>query len=254
MTPLQLGLLGYGKMGRAVEACLREAEGLTREGGRPLVLAWTLDAGATASERLESLAQADVVIEFTQPEAAVGNILAALEAGVAVVCGTTGWYAQLDRVKAACAASDGALLYAPNFSIGVNLFFALQEYTTRLFARYPRYRLSLSETHHSAKLDAPSGTALHIAESVVQLHPGYSSWQLTDRPEAAEGMLPVTAHRMGSVPGTHSLCLNSPEDAIVLEHAAHNRSGFARGALEAAQWLPGRKGVFTMRDLLDLPV
>jgi 4-hydroxy-tetrahydrodipicolinate reductase len=251
-------------MGRAVEAGLREQEDMEGDGSRgadnrgdgsrPLALAWALDAGASASELRQALAQADVVIEFTRPDAAPGNLLAALEAGVPVVCGTTGWYDQLDRIGAACAAHDGALLYAPNFSIGVNLFFAVQEYATRLFARYPRYRLSLSETHHSAKLDAPSGTALHIAGSVLQLHPGYSSWQLTDRPEAAEGILPVEAHRIDPVPGTHALRFNSPEDAVLLEHTAHNRSGFARGALEAARWLPGRKGVFTMRDLLALPL
>ena len=258
MTPLRLGLLGYGKMGRAVEAELQaqisgESAAATRNPAA-LTLAWTLDDGVSSGQLQEAFGQADVVIEFSRPEAAVGNILAALQAGTPVVVGTTGWYEQLPRVREACLAHSGAVLYAPNFSIGVNLFFALQEYATLLLARYPRYRVSLSETHHTAKLDAPSGTAIHLAESVIARHPDYDRWALVGNgaSDPVLGTLPVEAQRKADVPGTHQLRFSSPEDHILLEHAAHNRVGFARGALEAARWLPGRQGVFTMRDLLEL--
>jgi len=258
MNPLRLGLLGYGKMGRAVEAeLLEQTAGESPAAHRhspALTLAWTLDAGISPNQLKEALGQVDVVIEFTRPDAAVDNMLAALQAGVPMVIGTTGWYQHLPRIREACLAQSGAVLYAPNFSIGVNLFFALQEYATQLFARYPRYRVSLSETHHTAKLDAPSGTAIHLAESVIERHPDYQQWALEDdstqNPET--GILPIQAHRQANVPGTHQLRFSSPEDFILLEHAAHSRAGFARGALEAASWLPGRQGIFTMRDLLEL--
>ncbi|MBI1193138.1 MAG: 4-hydroxy-tetrahydrodipicolinate reductase [Bacteroidetes bacterium] len=257
MNPLRLGLLGYGKMGRAVEAALH-AQRLGESAVAPnsaaaLSLAWTLDAGVGAAALQEAFQQVDVVIEFSRPEAAVDNIVAALEAGTAIVVGTTGWYEHLPKVREACLAHSGAVLYAPNFSIGVNLFMAIQEYAAQLFARYPRYQVSLSETHHTAKLDAPSGTAIHLAQSVIDRHPGYQRWALQEEPfqEPGQGVLPIEAHREAQVPGTHQLRFSSPEDTILLEHVAHNREGFARGALDAARWLPGRQGLFTLRDMME---
>ncbi|MDX2133233.1 MAG: 4-hydroxy-tetrahydrodipicolinate reductase [Saprospiraceae bacterium] len=236
---LRVGLLGYGKMGKAI-AALAPRHGVE--------IAW--HAGRTGiPEGL--LRSADVVIEFTRPEAAWDNVRACLEAGVPVVSGTTGWQSQLPEAYALCRKQEGALIWASNFSVGVNLFFALNQYLSRLMADRPEYRPDMTETHHVHKLDAPSGTAITLAEQILAHHPDIRTWRLADDDPGADA-LPIRALREGEAIGTHRIDWRSAIDTITIEHAAQTREGFAAGALLAARWLPGRKGVFTMADVLGL--
>lgn len=210
-----------------------------------------LDQGQGA-ELDAALEQSQVVVEFTRPESAVRNILYCMDRGVAVVCGTTGWWEQLERVRAHCAERQGALLYAGNFSIGVNLFFLLNEYLAGLMDGRMDYSAHLQEIHHLQKLDAPSGTAIALAQGILAQTTRYKAWHLqeghTGEPNPAS--LPIEALRQEGVVGTHSVRYASPIDEIEILHRAHNREGFARGAIAAAEWLPGRRGIFTMRDCL----
>jgi 4-hydroxy-tetrahydrodipicolinate reductase len=228
-TPLRLAVVGLGRMGRAVEQ-------LAPERGFDVVA--RLDAahnrhgdGITA----ELLAGVDVVVEFTHPDAAVSNIHATLAAGCPIVVGTTGWYAALPEVINEIARLHGTLLWAPNFAIGVNIFEQLVEQAARLAAAVPGFDAHILETHHAAKKDAPSGTALKLAQAA--------------RRGSGRNVL-VTSVRIGSVPGTHELLLDAPFEQIRLEHVARDRRVFAEGALLAARWLVGRRGVFQMRDVL----
>jgi 4-hydroxy-tetrahydrodipicolinate reductase len=185
----------------------------------------------------DRLGDADVVIEFTEPSAAPANILAAVRAGYPVVTGTTGWLAQLDDVVRAVTAANGALVHAPNFSVGVNVFLAIAAAAGRVMRRAPEFDPHIVETHHAAKKDAPSGTAAALERSVA----------------AGLGRsIPITSVRTGHVPGTHELSFDGAFEQIRLTHIARDRRVFADGALRAAAWLPGRRGVFTMRDVLDL--
>jgi 4-hydroxy-tetrahydrodipicolinate reductase len=231
MSVLRVAIVGDGKMGRAVAD-------LARERG------WTVTAmlGADANEHgaaltRERLGDTEVVIEFTEPGAAAENILAATRAGYPVVSGTTGWADQLERVTAAVVDSQGALVHAPNFSVGVNLFVALAAAAGRVMRRAAQFDAHLVETHHAAKKDAPSGTAIALERA--------ASSELA-RP------IPITSVRTGHVPGTHELVFDGPFEQIRLTHTARDRRVFADGALHAAEWVRGRRGVFTMRDVLDL--
>ncbi len=223
---MKIALLGYGKMGRIIER-------LAGEAGDVVIV--TIDGPEQAITRRKDLERADVAIDFSQPDAAVGNIKLALEAGLPIVVGTTGWLDGLPEVRERVAATGGALFWASNFSLGVNIFFAAARSLAGSMASRA-YRSSIEETHHTEKLDTPSGTALTLAALVGQ--------------EVGE-QVQITAHRRPNVPGTHVLRFSSPTDTIELTHTAHSREGFARGALAAARWLSGRSGVFTMSDLLD---
>jgi 4-hydroxy-tetrahydrodipicolinate reductase len=227
---MRVAMIGDGKMGRAVA-------GLAAERGIEVDATIGLEgnehgAGITR-ERLEG---ADVAIEFTEPAAAADNALACVAAGVPVVVGTTGWYDRLPQVEAAVAASDGALLWAPNFSTGVILFRALLARAGPLFAG-SGFAARIVETHHAAKQDAPSGTAIALARAFGA---------------AADGPPEITSIRVGHVPGTHELVLDGPFEQIRLAHEARDRCVFADGALRAAAWLRGRRGVFTMNDVLGI--
>lgn len=239
---MQIGLFGYGKMGKAIEQIAAAQQ---------IGIAWriTRDNRATLGPGL--LRQADVVIEFTRPEAAYENVMACLRAGVPVVSGTTGWLEQLADAEAWCIDNRGALLWASNFSVGVNLFFALNRYLARLMNQRPEYQPAIAEVHHVHKLDAPSGTALTLTQDILAQLDRKSGWVLSPTPPGAEN-IPVTAIREGEVPGTHSVRWSSRADEITLEHRAHSREGFASGALLAAQWMAGRTGVFRMEDVLGL--
>jgi 4-hydroxy-tetrahydrodipicolinate reductase len=227
--PLRLAVIGLGRMGRAVDQ-------LAAERGFDVVArvdaAHNRDGGGITSE---SLAGADVVVEFTRPEAAVLNIHATLAAGCPIVVGTTGWYAALPGVIDEVARVNGALLWAPNFAIGVTIFEQLIEHAARLAAVAPGFDAHILETHHAAKKDAPSGTALKLVQAARR---------------GSGRDVPVTSVRTGSVPGTHELLLDAPFEQIRLEHVARDRRVFAEGALLAARWLVGRRGVFQMRDVL----
>ncbi|MCS6929597.1 MAG: 4-hydroxy-tetrahydrodipicolinate reductase [Saprospiraceae bacterium] len=242
---MRIGLLGYGKMGRAVEerALLRNHE-----------IVWRIGWSNRAELTPERLQEADVVIEFSRPEAAFDNVIACLSAGVAVVSGTTGWTDQLPQAEQFCRERGGALLWSSNFSIGVNLFFVLSQYLACLMANRDEYSPSIEETHHVHKIDAPSGTAQTLAEGIVRNVPRIQRWQLAIGQPMPPDTLSVTAIRRGEISGIHVVRWDSSIDTIEIRHIAHSRAGFAVGALLAAEWLIGKKGVFNMRDVLNLNV
>ena len=227
MSDAALALIGMGKMGRALQQ-------LAPERGCRVVA--TLDAHHLITR--ESLAGAQVAIEFTAPDAASGNVRACVAAGVPVVVGTTGWYAELAAVSAEVSRAGGAMLTAPNFSVGVAIFDRVVAEAARLFAVVDGFDAHLVETHHAAKKDAPSGTAVSLAASA----------------ERASGRaMPITSVRVGSVPGTHEALFDGAFEQVRLVHEARDRRVFAEGALAAARWLVGRRGVFTMQDVLSTP-
>jgi 4-hydroxy-tetrahydrodipicolinate reductase len=227
--PPRLAIIGTGKMGRAIAS-------LAKERGW-LVVAEIDEAGNAGGAGItrESLAGAEVAVEFTVPAAAPDNIRACLRAGCPVVVGTTGWRAELEAVSREVSAAGGALLFSPNFSIGVNLFWRAAEQAARLLAKTPGFDAHIVETHHAAKKDAPSGTALEL-QRLAQAALGRS--------------IPVTSVRTGSVPGSHELIFDGSFEQIRLEHHARDRRVFAEGALVAAQWLVGRKGIYGLSDVL----
>ena len=238
---LKVGLLGYGKMGKTIDSM---AEAYHVE------IVWRIGREERPSLTAEKIREAEVVIEFSRPEAGLENVLACLEAGVPVVSGTTGWQRELPIAENLCREKSGAFLWASNFSVGVNLFFAVNKYLANLMAPREEYEAHLTEIHHIHKLDAPSGTAVSIAEGLMSENHRYTSWSM--EPDPASGALPVSAIREGEVPGTHIVRWSSPVDEIVIEHKAHARTGFAGGALLAAKWLAGRKGIYSMNDVLGL--
>jgi 4-hydroxy-tetrahydrodipicolinate reductase len=200
---------------------------------------------------IENLRKADVAIEFTRPDAAIGNINLCFEAGVPVVVGTTAWLDKLPEVKKACDAKNGALFYAPNFSIGVNIFFEINRKLAAIMNSQPQYDVSMEEIHHTEKLDAPSGTAIKAAELVLLEFKRKTAWQLAGGKIVEGNPLLITAKREPHVPGTHIVTYSSEADEIQIIHQAKTRRGFAEGAVMAARWLPGRKGVYEMKDLLS---
>lgn len=197
----------------------------------------------------DSLNGAEVAINFSVPSAAVANIIHAINEGVAVVCGTTGWLDSRADIESRCASKKGAFLYASNFSLGVNIFFALNEKLAQMMGQHKEYNASLAEIHHTQKLDAPSGTAITLAEGVLP-YIDKNTWALEEG--ATEKDLPIRAERLPDVPGTHTVDYNSPTDKISIEHVAHNRDGFALGAVVAAEWINGKSGIFTMKDVLNI--
>lgn len=239
---MKIGLLGYGKMGKAIDQ-LAAARGWE--------VVWRVRRDDLPQLTPELLRQAEVVIEFTRPEAAFQNVMLCLEAGVPVVCGTTGWQEQLSEAEHYCREKGGSMLWASNFSVGVNLFFALNRYLSHLMAQRPEYAAALTEIHHIHKLDAPSGTAITLANDAMTASGRYQRWQLSPCDPLPE-VLPISAIREGEVPGTHQMLWQSPIDDIKIEHRAHSRTGFASGALLAAEWLKNKQGVFSMNDVLGL--
>lgn len=256
LRPMKIALLGYGKMGRFIE-------GLAQSAGDEVVL--IVDEHNRADIQPVDLRAADVIIEFTRPEAAIPNIDLALAAGVPIVVGTTGWLNDLPEVSKRVTAKGGGLFWASNFSIGVNVFFAAAERLGALLGEYGGYSAAVTEIHHTQKLDAPSGTGITLAETVAEQLADYDSWSLAavnspvpqariapaTAPKEGTIALPISSIREEGVPGTHHLTLQSSVDTIELKHTAHSREGFARGALTAARWLVGKQGVFTMKDLLN---
>ncbi|MCZ8167710.1 MAG: 4-hydroxy-tetrahydrodipicolinate reductase [Flavobacterium sp.] len=232
---MNIALLGYGKMGKVIER-------IALERGHAIVLR------KTRQNSFEGLETADVAIDFSIPDAAVENITACLQNGIPVVSGTTGWLAQYEAMKALCEKQNGAFLYGSNFSLGVNLFFELNQKLAQLMAKFPQYAVDMEEIHHTQKLDKPSGTAITLAEGLLPYTP-FTQWSLEDE---ATDKLYIDVKRENDVPGTHSIFYRSAVDTIEIKHTAHNREGFAYGAVIAAEWLATRKGVFTMKDVLDL--
>lgn len=233
---MRIALVGYGKMGKIID-------GIASSRGHEIV------ARLNQTPTSENLNNPDVVIEFSQPEVAFDNIKACLELGVPVVCGTTGWLERKPEIEKIAEANGTAFLYGSNFSLGVNLFFALNENLAQLMNKFKKdYTCQLEEIHHVHKKDAPSGTAISVAEGIIK-HSDFTSWKLDDTEGNALG---ITAIREDEVPGTHSVYYRSEVDEIEIKHTAFSRNGFALGAVIAAEWLPGKKGIFGMKEVLGL--
>lgn len=198
----------------------------------------------------ETLQHADVAIEFTGPETAYNNILKCFEANVPVICGSTGWLEKMPEVTALCLQKNQAFLYASNFSIGVNIFFELNKRLAELMAPQPQYNVTMEEIHHTQKRDAPSGTAISLAEQVLEKVTRKQNWVNNETTAPTE--LSIISKRIDPAPGTHIINYTSPIDDITITHTAHSREGFASGAVVAAEWIQGRKGVFSMKDVLSL--
>lgn len=239
MKQLKIVLIGYGKMGRIIEH-------IAQERGHQVVL--RIDRGEEALFDDTRFASADVAIEFTSPKAAYANCLKTLERGLPLVSGSTGWSERLPELRELCEREGKTFFWSSNFSIGVYLFRQLVAQASRLMRLAPDYQLNMSETHHVHKLDAPSGTAITLAETVLAERPELERWTLGT---AAEGELPVVAYREGEVPGTHSLSFTSGVDRIELTHEAFGREGFAHGAVLAAEYAATHSGWLTMEDLLQ---
>ncbi len=236
---MKIALLGYGKMGKEIEKIA-----LSRK--HTIVLTVDKD-NATAVTPLE-LQQADVAIEFSTPHTVVDNIYKCFSSGIPVVVGTTGWHETFNSISEDCKKGDHTLFHATNFSLGVNIFFKLNAYLATIMNNFPDYEVSMEEIHHIHKLDKPSGTAITLAEQILQRVDRKSSWSLNK--EAGSESLYIQDIRSGEVPGTHMVKYTSAIDDIEIMHKAHNRTGFALGAVLAAEFIQHRKGVYTMNDLL----
>jgi 4-hydroxy-tetrahydrodipicolinate reductase len=238
---MKIALIGYGKMGQAIEE-------IAVAKGNEIVLRIGIEN--LEDFTLENVANADVAIEFTSPYSAAENIKKCIDAGVAVVCGSTGWLQQLAEIKKYATEKNGAFLYASNFSIGVNLFFELNDFLAKLMSKHESYDVMLEETHHTQKKDAPSGTAITLAEQVMANIKTKKQWvnHISDN----ETELEIISERIDPAPGTHKIKYTSSIDDIEIIHTAHNRQGFAAGAVLAAEFICGKKGIFSMKDVLDL--
>ena len=238
---MKIALLGYGKMGRAIEE-------IAVERGHEIVLRVSIEN--VEDNTLENIRKADIVIEFTGPEIAFDNIRLCMDAGVPVVCGSTGWLTQYDDAVRYCIGKNGGFLYASNFSIGVNIFFCLNKKLAELMAPYADYDVVIKEIHHTQKIDAPSGTAIALAEQLIERIDRKKQWtsQSGNKPED----LVIFSERTDPAPGTHFVRYHSDIDDIEIIHTAHNRRGFALGAVLAAEFLKSKKGIYSMNDVLGI--
>jgi 4-hydroxy-tetrahydrodipicolinate reductase len=234
---MKIALIGYGKMGKTIEK-------IATQRGHEVIL--RLDV--TNPEDFKELYTADVAIEFTRPESAFQNLNRCMDAGVPVVCGTTGWLEKYDELVTICQECHGTFLYASNYSIGVNIFFEINRRLATMMDNYPMYDIDMEEIHHTQKLDAPSGTAITLAEGILQNIARKTQWVSNKIGEQTD--ITIASKRIDPAPGTHIITYNSPIDSIEITHTAHSREGFATGAVLAAEWLVGKKGVFSMKDML----
>lgn len=244
---MKIALLGYGKMGQIIER-------FALERGHEVVLKIGIDnlADFTAA----NLKKADMAIDFSAPAAAIDNIYKCFEVGVPVVVGTTGWYGKLQEVKNDCLDGNNTLLYGSNFSVGVNLFFHLNKVLAKLMNNYPAYEVQVEEIHHTQKLDAPSGTAMTLAEGIIDELGRKTEWinEVVGTPipdVITNEQLLIESHRIENVPGTHTVVYSSEVDDIEIKHTAHNRAGFALGAVIAAEWLQDKSGFYNISDIFD---
>jgi 4-hydroxy-tetrahydrodipicolinate reductase len=238
---MKIALIGYGKMGKAIEA-------VAIEKGHQIV--FKIDV-SNAGDFTQALAdQADVAIEFTGPHSAVQNILKCIDYGLPVVSGSTGWLEEWNKVEAACKAKNSILVYSSNYSIGVNLFFEINKQLAKLMDPYMNYDVSMTEIHHTEKKDAPSGTAISLAEQIIANLGRKDSW-INDA-ASNPNEISIRSERIDPAPGTHTVAYSSPIDTIEITHTAHNRQGFAAGAVLAAEFASNKKGVFTMKEVLGL--
>lgn len=233
---MKIALVGYGKMGKIIDE-------IATQRGHEIV------ARLRETPTSENLCNPDVVIEFSQPESAFDNIKNCLENKIPVVCGTTGWLHRKAEIENIALENNTAFLYGSNFSLGVNLFFALNEKLAVMMKNFEEYRVQLEEIHHIHKKDAPSGTAITLAEGIIKNNPNFDAWKLD---ESKDNEVGIFAIREEEVPGTHSVFYRSEVDEIEIKHIAYSRNGFALGAVVAAEWIFGKKGNFTMKHVLGL--
>ncbi|MBD3725170.1 MAG: 4-hydroxy-tetrahydrodipicolinate reductase [Flavobacteriaceae bacterium] len=232
---MKIALLGYGKMGKVIER-------IALERGHEIVLR------KGSQDSFDGLKNADVAIDFSVPSSAVLNVSTCFNTGIPVICGTTGWLEQYEEMVALCNEKNGSFIYGSNFSLGVNIFFELNEYLAKMMSNLKQYKVSMEEIHHTQKLDAPSGTAISLANGIIK-NTSYENWTLDN---ANDTEIHIDAKRIENVPGTHSIFYDSNVDQIEIKHTAHSREGFALGSVIAAEWLLGKKGVFTMKDVLGI--
>ncbi len=246
---MKIALIGYGKMGKEIEKVIQEQNS-------PDEIVLKISDENLADFTVENLKKADVAIEFTQPEAAVENIYKCFEAGIPVVVGTTAWLSRLEEVRTKCAEKNGTLFFSPNYSVGVNIFWEVNRRLAQLMNAQPQYEVSIEEIHHTEKKDAPSGTAVKTAEVILQELERKDKWELDSNPQSkirnpkSESLL-IVAKREANVPGTHTVTYTSSVDYLEIKHEAKSRRGFAEGAVMAARFVIGKKGVLEMKDLLN---
>ena len=232
---MKIALLGYGKMGKVIEK-------IALERGHEIVLK------KDEFTSFEGITKADVAIDFSVPTSAVENITTAINNSIPIISGTTGWLDKLDQIEKLCVEKNGAFLYSSNYSLGVNIFFELNDQLAKLMSKFKNYKVSLEEIHHTHKLDKPSGTAITLANSIINRSDN-NDWSIENE---KEGTVFIDVKRIDEVPGTHSIFYNSAVDVIAIKHIAHNREGFALGAVIAAEWIIGKKGNFSMKDVIEL--
>ena len=239
---MNIALLGYGKMGHAIEE-------IATQKGHNVVCKVGIEN--LEDRTRENIVKADVVIEFSSPDSAYENVMLCLENGVPVVCGSTGWLDKYEQVKKYCEEHNGGLIYASNFSVGVNIFFALNKKLAQLMAPHKEYKVDLKEIHHTQKLDAPSGTAITLAEQIIEKLEYKKKW--VNNPSGIENELAIISERTDPAPGTHIINYHSDIDDICITHTAHSRKGFASGSVLAAEFLAKKKtGVYSMKDVLGI--
>ncbi|WP_420551151.1 4-hydroxy-tetrahydrodipicolinate reductase [Tenacibaculum aiptasiae] len=232
---MKIALLGYGRMGKEIEK-------IALQRGHEIVI-------KTSGKEDYNISDADVAIDFSVPSSAFNNITNCINNKIPVVSGTTGWLEHYNSVVELCNEKKGAFIYASNFSLGVNVFFELNKQLSKMMNTLNQYNVSIEEIHHTKKLDAPSGTAITLAEGIIE-NSDKTAWELDQK--TSENNIPISAIRTPEVPGTHTVTYNSEIDTIDIKHTAHNRQGFALGAVVAAEWLISKTGVYTMRDVLNL--
>ena len=232
---MKIALLGYGKMGKEIEK-------IALERGHSIVLK------VDKNSKPYNITSADIAIDFSTPLAAYQNISNCIHHHIPVISGTTGWLQQYETITTLCQQKKGAFIYASNFSLGVNIFFELNKYLAKMMQHLTQYQVSIEETHHTKKVDAPSGTAITLAEDIIKQNSRLKNWELGVT--NSNTTLPITAKRIENVPGTHNVKYSSKVDSIAINHTAFNREGFALGAIIAAEWLHGKTGVYTMKDVL----
>jgi 4-hydroxy-tetrahydrodipicolinate reductase len=247
---MKIAILGYGKMGRIIEK-------FATERGHDIVLKINIENIQDLT--IDNLQKADVAIDFSTPDSALSNIELCFAAHLPIVVGTTGWYGHLQEVKNKCEESNNTLLYASNFSIGVNVFFFVNKILAKIMNRYPQYDVQVEEIHHTEKLDSPSGTAMTIAEGILSELDRKNEWvnELIGSGEesiAKSDQLLIESHRIEEVPGTHTVIYSSEVDNIEFKHKAHSRAGFALGAVLSAEWLQDKKGFFNITEMFDFSV
>jgi 4-hydroxy-tetrahydrodipicolinate reductase len=232
---MKIALLGYGKMGKVIEK-------IALERGHEIVLR------KSSSANFDGLLKADIAIDFSVPTSAVNHISECLNQNIPVISGTTGWLENYTEMVHLCQEKNGSFIYASNFSLGVNIFFELNSYLAKMMKNLSDYKISMEEIHHTQKLDAPSGTAISLANGIIE-NTDYVNWTLET---PIENEIYIDAKRIENIPGTHAVFYDSKVDQIEIKHTAHSREGFALGSVIAAEWLVGKKGVFTMKDVLGI--